>query len=91
MRAWLRRRRVLTPQRGRGLLWRTRRAPVCVMQRSMVIGEGGSGARTRGRRARRPAACSSELRVQRGMLKALLVIAHYTPGEPACADGALQG
>jgi len=25
------------------------------------------------------------------MLKALLVIAHYTPGEPACADGALQG
>ena len=37
------------------------------------------------------AACSSELRVQRGMLKALLVIAHYTPGEPACADGALQG
>jgi len=25
------------------------------------------------------------------MLKALLVIAHYTPGELACADGALQG
>jgi len=36
------------------------------------------------------AACSTELRVQQGMLKALLVIAHYTPGEPIFSDEALQ-